>query len=201
MTTTEVLAAANWANNAELVADVAKMGWLDGKVLDLTYGMGKFWSVFEPDALTKNDVNPDKGDHHYRAQQPPLKWVNSFDAVVFDPPYRMSGRPDSAMGSQYGIDVPRSKYELLGLLADGTRGAAACVKKGGWLHVKCQAQINGGKYVDQPRLVVDTVTELGTFTYRAPWYLMSVPIPQPAGRRQLNPRNNVSVLLSFQRDR
>ncbi len=195
----EVLAAGGWKNNAELIAEVARLGWLDGRVLDLSYGLGKFWTEFRPDSLVANDLNPDKGDHHHDARNPPFEWHQSFDAVVWDPPYRMHGRPDTKMGHQYGIDVARTKDDILDLIGNGTVGASKCVAAGGWLHVKCQNMINGSTYIDQARYVIDTVAALGDFEYRAPWYLMARPIPQPAGRRQLNPRNNVSQLLSFHR--
>src|SRR5690606_27767225 len=44
-----VLAAHRWRNNAEMIADVAKLGYITGDVLDTTYGRGGFWTVYMPE--------------------------------------------------------------------------------------------------------------------------------------------------------
>ena len=38
MSMLEILSVGKWKNNAELIAEVATLGHLDGTVLDLTYG-------------------------------------------------------------------------------------------------------------------------------------------------------------------
>ena len=38
-----VFTATRWATNAEMIEDVARLGYLDGSVLDVTYGLGTFW--------------------------------------------------------------------------------------------------------------------------------------------------------------
>jgi hypothetical protein len=45
-------------NNAQLMADCAELGYLDGTVLDATYERGRFWKLYRPAELVTNDINP-----------------------------------------------------------------------------------------------------------------------------------------------
>lgn len=54
------MAIGGWANNAELIADCARLGYLrsDWLTLDPTYGNGRFWTFpdgYIPATLTKKD--------------------------------------------------------------------------------------------------------------------------------------------------
>lgn len=100
----DVLAAQRWQTNAHLLADAARLGYLDGRVLDATYGPhGGFWKVWRPDDLTTSDRY---AAAHVAADFRVLPFRDqAFDAVVFDPPYKLSGTP--ALGQfdeRYGID-------------------------------------------------------------------------------------------------
>lgn len=55
----------NWPTNADLIADVAKLGYLDGPVLDTTYGEGTFWKMWRPNDLTACDIDPAKSPIGY----------------------------------------------------------------------------------------------------------------------------------------
>jgi len=196
------MAAGGWATNAELINDVSRLGWIGDEVLDLSYGLGKFWSDWQPTFLTRNDLDPDKGDFSHDARMIPPEWLARFDTTVWDPPYRMSGRPDNVMGNRYGIDVPRSAKEIIDLLVAGTRSAVVCTRGEGTVLVKCQNTINGGRYIDQERFVIaaatgtsDDVELIGRFL------LVTNPQKQPEDREQKTPRNNVSALLAFRRSR
>ena len=121
----EIMAIGEWRTNGALIADAARLGYIAGKVLDLTYGEGKFWTDHRPEDLTTNDLNPDKpAQHHFDATGTP--WEDrAFDTVVFDPPYKLAGTPSSPeMDHAYGTTayVPRAAAQLL--LVDGiTEGA------------------------------------------------------------------------------
>ena len=39
-----IYSATAWRNNSELIADVARLGYIEGTVLDVTYGLGNFWN-------------------------------------------------------------------------------------------------------------------------------------------------------------
>lgn len=192
----EVMAAGQWSNNADMIADIGRLGWFDGDVLDLSFGLGVFWNQFKPGHLVTNDIEEGKGAHSEDARRPPLNWYGRFDAVVWDGPYKLQGRPGPVMEGRYGIDQKRTGDETMDLILRGSVGAAECAKKGGRVLVKCQNQICGGKYVDQVGRISAVMLRAGC-TQGPVFYLVSSPRPQPSGRRQLNPRNNVSQLVTF----
>lgn len=193
---TDVLASGPWRNNAELIADVAELGWLDGRVLDLTYGTGAFWSNHRPTDLTTNDLY-EPADYHCDATGPiPPQWRHAFDAVVFDPPFKLNGTPSE--NDRYGVDRKATKAERYELITGGAMKAPGMVRPGGWLHIKVQNQIVGGRFSNMVSHVTGLFDDPACpVELRAIWYLTTRPRPQPPGRGQLNPRNNVSQLLSF----
>ncbi len=73
-----------------LIADVERLGYLPGTVLDPTYGLGNFWNVYRPAQLTGCDIDPEKSPIGYSVDFRKLPFGDGeFDAVVFDPPYRL----------------------------------------------------------------------------------------------------------------
>ncbi len=214
---TEILSCnPKWRNNADLIADVAAMGWLDGLVLDATYGKGNFWTKWRPPLLedpefgkltpglwandpeTKIPSSADMKTFSWDARSLPAGYEDFFDAVVFDPPYKLNGRAGSVQSdSAYGVDRQATYDERMDLILNGSVECARVTKPGGWLHIKAQNQICGGRYIDMTRLIKDQLKGFAMVELRTQWMLVVTPRPQPPGRPQRNPRNNVSTLLSF----
>jgi len=202
-----VLAATAWATNADLIADVARLGYLheDWLTLDCTYGEGVFWKKWRPTTLVCSDLTP-KGDamlaRHFggfmRADFTCLPFAdNTFQAVVFDPPYRLNGTPDrDFMDYRYGIGAPARWQDRMQLIYDGLRECVRVTVPGGFLLAKCQNQVCSGKV----RWQVDEIS-------RRAWVhgmekvdqleFLTHPRPQPGDRRQLHARRNHSTLLVF----
>src|SRR5437879_1348350 len=87
--------------NAQLLREVAELGYLEGNVLDVTYGEGKWWTEFKP-TLTSADLFKFADVCASYESLPFCK--NSFDTVCFDPPYRLNGTPDlGSFDFNYGI--------------------------------------------------------------------------------------------------
>lgn len=201
----------NRQTNADLIADVAALGWLNGLVLDATYGQGNFWTKWTPPniedpesgelipGLWRNDphtlTGPDAFNHDARSF--PAWWADLFDASVFDPPYKLNGTSSVPSDRAYGVDRQATKAERLDLILWGSSECARVTKPGGWLHIKIQNQICGGRYIDIAHLVKEHLAAWADVELRAEWELIVKPRPQPPGRPQRNPRNNVSKLLSF----
>jgi site-specific DNA-cytosine methylase len=193
VTSVEVRAIGEWATNADLIADVARLGYLDGTVLDATYGAGTFWKVWRPDQLVTNDRwKPADRSDDYRA----LPWEReSFDSVVFDPPYKLNGTPALAeQDARYGTVARTSRAEVL---EDIRRGALECFRVcRRFLLVKCQDQVEGGQVRWQTDMVTRTIEDVsGRKVDR--FDFVSNGRPQPPGRRQLTARRNHSTLLVF----
>lgn len=205
--TEEVLSIGGWNNNAELIADVARLGYIGDRTIDLTYGHGKFWTIWQPPELHKNDLNPDKGDIHHDWTHPvPLELVGRFDTVVFDPDYRLTGtsgtaaRDDEGFSEAYGLDTDyKSEKDRMAMIMAGCTFAMYCAKKRGTILVKCQDQQVSNRKVWQTVEIMKHIEgltagfvrleEMFHLTYQAP--------KQPEGRRQVHARSNYSTLMVF----
>lgn len=202
---TEVLAIGKRSNNAQLIEEAAQLGYLDGLVIDLTYGEGKFWTRFRPDEerFVTNDLHKpaelrlDFCDTRLDAER--------YDAVVFDPPYKLAGRRDTfdaakgaqSMDSRYGTG---GSYVPIGRTAElidcGTREACRISRR--FVLVKCMDQVASGRIHWQTDDVTATAKSCG---FRK---LDSLILPggrkQSPKRRQVHARRNYSTLLVFVRE-
>ena len=191
----EIPAIGTWANNAEMILDVARLGYLKGRVLDMTYGTGGFWTIHQPPELVTNDVDPSSAAlFHYDCRLTP--WLScSFGTVVFDPPYRLAGTPTlGAMDTLYGTGEVASRNERLCLLVAGI--AEGCRLTRDLLLVKVMDQINGGRYVDMVQVASDAARAVEMHKV-ATLLLPGGGRKQPPGTSQQHPRNDYSSLLVF----
>lgn len=197
-----VLAIDKWKTNGDLIAACADLGYLrdDWVTLDPTYGEGTFWKVWQPGILVGTDINPEKRNHHHC--QPvdftALPWLaNTFDCVVFDPPYKLNGTPDAALDERYGVDQPTRWQDRMDLIARGLVECDRVYNGVGYLLLKVQDQVCSGKIRWQSYEFTKQAEALGLglvdrfdfLSYR----------PQPADRCQVHARRNSSQLLVFKR--
>lgn len=199
---TEVLAIGKWSNNAQLIEGAAQLGYLDGSVIDLTYGEGKFWSRFRPDDLLTNDLHKQADIH--------VDFCNTgqadqdFDAVVFDPPYKLAGRRSDRrqndglhmMDGRYGTGgdyVPLRNVQQL--LVDGTTEACRISRR--FVLVKCMDQVSSGRIRWQTDDVTGAATAAGF--RKADSLMLKRGRAQDKRRRQVHARRNYSTLLVFVR--
>lgn len=154
----EVLAAYQWKNNAEMMADVASI-WIGDTdvVYDPTYGKGGFWKEFRPKKFLYDDIDKAKG---WGGDFRDLLWEDeTFDVVVFDPPYiSPGGRTTSTISgfnNAYGIDSCAKSPDLL--WKDIQLGMKECVRvlrPGGRLMQKAMNYISSATYLDYETRVV-----------------------------------------------
>lgn len=191
-----VLSIHKWDDNAHMIADVARLGYLNGRVLDPTYGEGNFWSEFRPADLTACDLDPRKSPIGYPVDFRNMPWPSRhFNAVMFDPPYKLNGTPDPELDERYGVHIPTRWQDRMDLILDGV--VECCRVAADYALVKCQDQVCSG----QVRWQTDDITavaracgmrkvdRLDLLSYR----------PQPKGRSQKHARRNSSTLLVFGR--
>ena len=143
--------------NAELLRAVAPL-YLTGSVLDVTYGGGKWWDLYQPEPFTFHDLARDGVDFR------DLPHGNGeFDTVCYDPPYVESGGPSKTLDIQdrYGLGRRRNRYGVDDLIVDGLREVARVA--GRFLLVKCMEYAQGGKvdFHDVPTLVTNAAAECG----------------------------------------
>lgn len=193
-----IKALGSWATNAEMILDVSRLGYLDGSVLDATFGLGTFWSKFRPPQLVTNDLYT-PADHDYDFRTFPWSWAGRYDSVVLDAPYRLNGRPDlGKFDTQYGIDKPMRWQDRHAMIRDGITECARCTKKGGYVLVKAQNQVCSGAV----RFQTDEFTrhaETVRLRKHDEFYFASDARPQPGGRKQVHAHGRPSMLLVFKK--
>ena len=187
-------------SNADLIVKVAELGYItaDDEVLDVTYGQGTWWKKWGPLALEGNDWDPTSpAIHHYDFTKLPVEWRDTFDVVAYDPPYKLNGTGGPA-DARYGCDDKIIVEDRLALVYRGLRECTRVVKPGGYLLVKCQDQVAGGRVRWMTHNIIDQAASRGCPLVER--FDMPPARPQPAGRRQLHARRG-STLLIFRRDR
>jgi len=198
MTSKQINAAHYWRNNGELIAAVASMGFIKGKVLDAAYGTGAFWSSYVPNDLTSNDLHT-AADYSYNFTDFPSHWENKWDTTVFDPPYKLNGTPSQGqVDKAYGVHRKATLQERMDLITDGSRECYRVTKDKGFLLIKVQDQVSSGKMHFQTDTVSSALIELGAVKAAQMHFLRS-PRPQPQGRKQVHPRSNFSTLMVFKK--
>jgi hypothetical protein len=200
MSVTEVMAIGDRTNNAELMRDIAALGYLPEPVLDATYGKGRFWNLYRPERMVTNDLDPTTDADVHRDFRRLLFPSGVFASVMFDPPYKLNGTSTgigpSASDDDYGVGGAYSSVEQkMTLIRDGLTECARLADQ--YIILKCQDQVVSGNVVWQTRIFTDHAERLGfklvdmlhVRGYRA----------QPPGRRQLHARRDYSTALVFER--
>jgi hypothetical protein len=153
--TAHVRAAWAWKDNGYLIAEAARLGYLDGHVLDCTYGAGVFWKQWRPEKLTTHDLRIDGVD--FRNLPHP---DGTFDASVIDGPYKLNGA-SSEPDIRYGVDLYASWQGRHQLIQEGMTECARVTVPRGYVLVKCQAQVCSGAIRWQDREFADHGESLG----------------------------------------
>jgi hypothetical protein len=193
-----VYAAYQWKSNAELIADLAKLGYITGHVLDPTYGKGVFWKIFTPDKLSYHDIMIDGVDFRN------LPYDNEhFDTVVFDPPYVAPGGRVTAKVSYYEryglLETPKSPYDLWEYNKSGIDECIRVLKKRGCFLIKLQDYISSGKFCPFTFLIWQYVTDKHSLELEDVLHMITHPRPQPAHRKQQHARRNHSTMMVFRK--
>jgi hypothetical protein len=196
---TEVRAIGARTANAELMVDCAALGYLNGRVLDVTYGLGRFWRDFQPEHLATNDLDPNVwAGNHFDFRSLPFS-TGDYDTVVLDPPYKLNGtstnRGPATSDESYGVQCYMPVAERHQMIRDGITECARVAKR--YLLVKCMDQVVSGAVHWQTRIFADHAETVGCQLvdmlhvqgYRK----------QPEGRRQLHARRDYSTLLVFEK--
>jgi len=195
-----VLAAGRWPTNAELIADVARLGYVSTMSLtfDATYGRGVWWKAFRPVRLVTNDIDPES-EAEYADDFRATRWPDSyFDVVAYDPPYvSVGGRSTTTLPdlhARYGLtDAPRTPLELQRDVVDRGLDEAQRITSGLVL-VKCQDYVTSGRLVLGTHWTLTHALSLGMSLVDRFEHVTHVR-PQPAGRRQVHARRNLSTLF------
>lgn len=197
MTDGAIRAIGTRTTNAELMRDCAQLGYLNGRVLDMTYGLGRFWNLHRPTTMVTNDLN-ESTDAMFHRDFTKLPFPDgTFRSVVLDAPYKLNGTGGShASDEGYGVADKLTVNERMALMYNGLAEARRLASYGAHILFKCQDQVVSGNKVwqtiefanyGQNLLDLKLIDMLHVSSYRA----------QPSGRRQLHSRGDYSTLLVF----
>ena len=201
MTDAPVMAITQWPTNADLIADVARLGYLheDWLTLDPTYGLGTWWKKWRPHKLVAHDIDPAKSPTGKSVDftDMPQYEDDTFDAVAFDPPYKLNGTPCADIDHRYGVHTTQTSRERHHLIQVGMIECARVLVAGGHFIMKCQNQVSSGRVnwqvdtfsIAGGLLGLEKIDELHMLSYR----------PQPEGTRQVHARRNYSTALVFRK--
>lgn len=199
--TAPVMALGSWRSNGEMIADVARLYLHDDwHICDPTFGLGRWWTHWQPHTLDASDLDPTKNPSGESLDARHLDAPDGYyDAVALDPPYKLNGTPTACIDQRYGVHEPTTVAGRHQLMADMLTEAARVTRPDGIVLFKCQAQVNGGKVRWQPDMFTrhaDTcgLSKLDEFLF--PSYR-----PQPDGRAQVHARRGYSTLLVFVKGR
>jgi hypothetical protein len=189
-----IRAATHWSTNAELIADVAQLGYFNDSdtILDATYGRGTFWGKWRPTNLVCRD----------RAHDPTWDYEAmdyrdaTFNVVVLDPPYKLNGTPAmGAMDDRYGTGEAYTRWQDRHAgIKRGIDESLRVLVSGGILLLKCMDQVCSGQVRWQTIEFSQHAVEQGARLVDMLHYL-DTPRPQPSGRRQIHARRNYSTAL------
>lgn len=191
-----------WSTNAALIADVARLGYLDGRVWDSTYGRGAWWQRWCPADLVASDLDVALSPVgcSVDVRNPPA-WLGTFDCICFDPPYKLNGRPDAAYewDLRYGIHSVAKVPERLALIGAGIEALSGRLNPGGHLLVKVQDQVNSNRQFWLTDLATEAASAAGLVKVDR-FDLIGRALRQPmVGRKQKHSHGRGSTLLVFQR--
>jgi hypothetical protein len=193
--------ATRWRTNGELIADVARLGYLrqEWLTLDPTFGEGTWWSTWRPFRLVTHHHPTDGVDFRHLPHGDGV-----FDAVAFDPPYVARGGRKTAgvelrsTNERYGLnDCPATPELLQALINDGLAEMVRVVRPGGNVLVKCQDYVSSGQLFPGTIFTFDHARSLG-LRLEDIFDMVTTPRPQPHGR-QVRVRSNTSRLYVFRK--
>lgn len=190
------------STNADLMVACHALKYLSNEwdILDPTYGEGAFWNKWRPQWLFTSDLNPDtKVDYHDNFRN--LDWPDvRFDAVVFDPPYKLNGTAGShASDARYGVAKTTRWQDRHQLIFYGITECLRVTKVGGFVLIKCMDQVVSGHKRWQTRLFADHAETCGGDLVD----MLHLPgqRAQPGKRSQVHSHANYSTLLVVQKKR
>lgn len=195
-----ILAVQKWATNGHLIKDVAELGYLrkEWLTLDPTYGLGTFWTEWRPDRLACSDIDRRRTDLTVDFTKMP--WAEeTFDAVVFDPPYKLNGTATESVDARYGVGGRYVGIEGRHvLMVDGLTECIRVTRPGGNILVKCQDQVASGRKWWQTDLMTGVARRHGC--HKVDRFDFLSHRAQPSGRRQVHAHVGYSTLLVFRKE-
>lgn len=206
--TSPILAAHNWRTNGDLIADAARLGYLDDQLetIDPTWGRGRWWTVFTPCRLTRHDLHTLDGTDF---RQLPHE-DGAFARAAYDPPYVCpGGRETSTMPEfhdRYGMArTPKTPAGLQEMNDEGLAEVYRVLEAKGIVLAKCADYVWSGQLQAGTHDTLTAALALG-FRLLDRFEHIGIPRPQPSRSRadgepvrQHHARRNLSTMFVLQK--
>jgi hypothetical protein len=204
--TNELVFSASMATNDEIFPDILKLYVPFGsKVADVTFGKGVFWKKVAKGAYK---LHPSDAKMGVDCRALPYG-ENSFDCVVFDPPYMHTPGGTAHQNHQNfesyyynnGTSHAQKKYHeaVLDLYFRGSEEAHRVLRSGGIFIVKCQDEVCANR---QRLTHVEIINELAGLGFVVEDLFVVVRRNKPGVSRmlrQVHARKNHSYFLVFRK--
>lgn len=214
-----VVACKRWKTNADLIFDAWRLGYVKGKVLDLTAGAKGMWSrrlIPPPNFQALEGIEAVYNIFaNWDFRNTPCE-DGEWDTIFYDPPYKLNGDPNglAELSERYGVDVPAKVQDRHLLMGEGLCEAIRITKPGGFILAKCQDQVANGEIHWQTDMMrywaegwVGFLNNRGRAKQVERFDMLGHHIPQPMepskrypkGREQKHAHARPSTLLVFQK--
>jgi hypothetical protein len=191
--------------NADLIRNVARLYYIPDNaiVADVTFGHGVFWKKLGRTRfrLIGSDKRIMPGISLVADIRQGLPYADSsIDVFVLDPPYVHTGPNGHYLDHRYGgaaTTANHSHADILDLYGKGMVEARRVLRRGGYLWVKTQDEIESGRQQWTHIEIYEIAKELG-FKRRDLFVLVPRPIKTKRWRKQHHARKTHSYLWVFE---
>jgi hypothetical protein len=168
-------------------------------VIDWTYGLGDFWTVYRPKNLVTNDLYEEKTSPDFRISYTEPITDHTLERLggrprwsVYDPPYQLTG---TATYDRYGVRRKLSVNDRIDMIRMGAFNIASVTDS--ILCIKLQDQTASNQPYRLHNLAEEVLPE--GWVFDSEWSMPSNRVQPELGKSQRRPNNNRSVLRVYHR--
>lgn len=158
-----------YETNYDVIKNIMELYNIEQFDLDCTYSKGNFWKNL-PQPKHKSDLYP-INDSVIQASSEKLPFENnSMKSIMYDPPFIIVGKGMSYRDNKEGSSIMAKRFEGYGTFEDLKNNYYYTLKelyritdKGGYVVMKCQDTVSGGKQHLTHVMVINMALEFGFY--------------------------------------
>ncbi len=158
-----------YTSNHEAITNIMHLYGIERFDLDCTYSKGNFWKGL-PDPVHKTDLYPHY-DHVIEANSEDLPFdAGSMKNIMYDPPFVIVGSGARYRNNREGSSIIAKRFEGYGTYDDLKLNYYNTLKElyricedGGFVVMKCQDTVSGGKQYFSHVMVMNMAYSLGFY--------------------------------------
>jgi DNA modification methylase len=158
-----------YTSNYDAIKNIMGLYGIERFDLDCTYSKGSFWKDL-PSPINKSDIYP-VNETVIEASSENLPFEDSsMSSVMYDPPFVIVGSGMGHRNNKSGSSIIAKRFEGYGTFEDLTENYYKSLnelyrvtKKGGFVVMKCQDTVSGGKQHFSHVMVMNMALEIGFY--------------------------------------